>query len=318
MQMPMSDKMLYAQQRLRQRFHAGLHPDHECIVILDVMRLSCHDNPTAAIAALPDFYSLGSHYVRSVNPQWFQPYRRVAWFKHQASGMKIRIESEPLLGSLAPYRVSIYADDQTGLRHQHVFSLLEIMPIATLTFMELAFDFCLTTDVTRKYVRRHGIFGKSWRMVDNNPVRDRWGSAKGTKIAKSYYKGDNASHRVELVFRQRYLRPHKIRDPFDFGRFVQLLPKHHIHFARLDKTKLLHALKNRGLADDDQRRVLCRVTELEADLSVTLRYLRGAVGLKNVRRLLVPLAINKQVREGLEVWAAQWPTTPSRLELVGD
>lgn len=307
--------MLAAQQRLRERFHGGQYPDQKCVVILDVLRITCDEDPTEAIAGLPQSYLLCSHYVRPGNPQWFQPYRRVAWFRHKGSGMKIRVESEPLVGWLAPYRVTLYADDQTGLRSEHVFSVMEIIPEATLTLIELAFDFCLTIDITREFVRRYATFGKSRRVADQNQVRDRWGSSKGTKMAKSYYKGEIASHRVELVFRQRFLRPHGIREPFDFCRFVHLLPHHHIFFARLDKTKLLKALQNKCLAEEEQHRVLCCVTELESDLSLTLRYLRRDVGLTNVRRLLVPLAINRLVCEALERWAEQWPSTPSRLEV---
>jgi hypothetical protein len=315
LQTPLTNKMLEAQRALRRRFHGGNYPGRKCVVIMDKLRLTSDEDPTGAVAGLPDFHSLGSHFVRPVNPTSFHAYRRVAWFHHKFSGMKICIESEPLKGWLAHYAVTMFADDNMGLRRHHVFSLLEIMPGATLTLIELAFDFCLTTEINREFVRRYATFGKSRRVADQNPVRDRWGSPKGTKMAKSYCKWENASHRVELVFRPRFLRHHKIKDVFDFARFVQLLPKRHLYFARLDTPKLLRALENKGLTEVEHQTVLCRISELESDLCATLRYLRRNVGLKNTQRLLVPLAINNAVRAALERWAAQWPTTPSRLEV---
>jgi len=52
---------------------------------------------------------------------------------------------------------------------------------------------------------------------------------------------------------------------------------------------------------------------LEGDVWPTLNYLRLEVGLKNARRLLVPLKTNRLIRDALKEWAAMWPTAPTRI-----
>jgi hypothetical protein len=51
----------------------------------------------------------------------------------------------------------------------------------------------------------------------------------------------------------------------------------------------------------------------QGDVWPTLYYLRLEVGLKNARRLLVPLKINRLIREALKEWPATWPKAPTRI-----
>jgi hypothetical protein len=56
--------------------------------------------------------------------------------------MKFCIESQRRVGWIAPYRVTLIADDKIGLLPGQVFSVLELLPGRfKLTLVEIAFDF---------------------------------------------------------------------------------------------------------------------------------------------------------------------------------
>jgi hypothetical protein len=164
-----------------------------------------------------------------------------------------------------------------------------------------------------EFVRGHGVFGKSQRDLSvKNPACDWWGSKKGGKRVKSYRKDVIAAHRVEFRMRRRFLEPHGINDLFDFSEFVDLLPGHHIHFARLDKQKLATRLQ-RTKNTTEVLSILKQVDALDGDLTAQLKLLRQGAGLNNVRRFLKPVGLNAVVLRALKKWAAQWPKAPKSL-----
>jgi hypothetical protein len=100
--------------------------------------------------------------------------------------MKFLIESDRREAWLRPYRVTLYADDRTGLLPSEVFSVLEVLSDFRMTMMELAFDFA-PDYMDRKFVRNHCLFGKS-RPVPSVNETDYFGTRRGTKRAQSYLK----------------------------------------------------------------------------------------------------------------------------------
>ncbi len=96
------------------------------------------------------------------------------------------MESERREAWLPPYRLTLYADDRTGLLPDEVFSVLEVLPDFRMTMLELAFDFA-PDQVSRKFVREHGLFGKS-RPVASKDGTDYWGTRRGSKRVQSYLK----------------------------------------------------------------------------------------------------------------------------------
>jgi hypothetical protein len=100
--------------------------------------------------------------------------------------MKLLVESARREAWLPPYRLTLYADDRTGLSRDEVFSVLEVLPDFRMTMMELAFDFA-THHVNRKFVREHGLFGKS-RPVEPRGDTDYWGTRRGSKRVQAYVK----------------------------------------------------------------------------------------------------------------------------------
>ena len=310
-----ANKMREAQESLRKRFHSGIASCADCIAILDVLRFVCDENPLPALKQLPAFRTLGSNWVKRPPPGKFQGYGRVHWFRHTGSGMKFCVESERREGWLAPYSVTLFADDRTGLLSQEVFSILEVLPKIRLTLVEFALDFSPLSTVNRDFVRRWGRFGKSQLdFWNDNPAGDWWGSRHGKKRVKSYFKDQICGHRVELRLRSQFLKHYGVRDVFDFPKFLELFPRHHIFFARLDKQRLIERLESNGISAADVSLVLHSVEQMESDLWMTLSYLRRVIGLKNVQRLLIPLKENTIVRDAIKKFAAEWPATPRRLE----
>jgi hypothetical protein len=227
--------------------------------------------------------------------------------------MEICLESKRQEAWLPKYRISFYADDRTGLLATVVLSVLELLPRLSLTFCEFALDFSPLSNVGRQYVLARTVFGKSQRdLATINLTADWWGSRLGAKRIVSYFKDLIWGHRVEFKLRSRFLRHYGIRDVLDFPKLLEILPRRHILFARLDEGRLKKQLRNGGFSTASIAAICQTARQKETDLSATLSYLRRVIGLKNVRRLLVPLATNKLVRQAVEKFAEQWAVAPRR------
>jgi hypothetical protein len=312
--MHITETMRAARESLTRRFHDGFASGKECLTILDVVRFLLSEDPIPALAKLDNVRTVQSHWVKPRSANAFHPYGRVHWFQSTVSRMKFRVESERQNGFVAPFTLTVYADDRTGLLPVELFPLLEVAPTAKLTMAELAFDFSPSSDVTRSFALRQGVFGKSARDLNTqNQFGDWWGSRNGSKRAKSYWKDEVCGHRVEFRMRSQFLKHHGINTVYDVGRLEGILPRRHIFFAELDGERLVKWLEKGGLAESAIRDILRNVIKLNADLTATLRYLRRDVGLKNVRRLLMPLPENRLALNALQEWAAKWPTAPTQL-----
>jgi hypothetical protein len=120
--------------------------------------------------------------------------------------------------------------------------------------------------------------------------------------------------RVELELRSRFLRHYEIRDPYDFGKLVGILPRRHIQFVRVNEKKLVSRLRGMGRKPKPIWEILDDVRLLEGDVWATLNFLRQELAMKNARRLLDPLETNDAVLDALRAWSAMWPTTPAKLK----
>jgi hypothetical protein len=157
-----------------------------CTVKLDRQQLYCIQNPTAALMAVPGFKSLTGHRIDRPADGRFQAFGRVHWFQTTTSQMKVLVESERREGWLPPYRVTLYADDRTGLLPDQVFGVLEVLPDFRMTMLELAFDFA-PEQMNRRFVREHALFGKS-RPVPSVNGTDYYGTRRGSKRVQVYCK----------------------------------------------------------------------------------------------------------------------------------
>ena len=271
---------------------------------LDRLRLSLAQNPTEAFLDHPVFHSLGGHRLKKSDR--FQPYTQAHWFEHRTSGMKFSIESKPPMRWIPPYRITLFGDDKTGLLPEEVFGVLELLVGGfKLTLVEIALDF-EGTKVNRSYIRRYGLFGRS-QPKPSGKVTDYWGTRKGSKLAKSYWKSEIGRFRLELELRSRFLRRHNIEDPYDFQEFAQMLPRHHVWFTRIDDLKLIDHLRRRGLTGEEIIRICRHVDALKKSIHAALSYLHRKVRINNVRRVLTPLRTNQLVRGAFTKFSADWP-----------
>jgi len=120
---------------------ARLAPGTQCVVRLDRLQLVCIENPRPALRDIPGFVRGCSRRIKRRPRTTFQPYGRAQWFWSEKSGMKFAIECEPLHPWIAPYRLTLIADDRSGLGPREVFRIIELLPKFKLTTLELALDF---------------------------------------------------------------------------------------------------------------------------------------------------------------------------------
>jgi hypothetical protein len=119
--------------------------------------------------------------------------------------------------------------------------------------------------------------------------------------------------RVELELRPRFLRHYEIKDPYDFGKLVGILPQRYIYFVRFNEKKLVARLRAMRFRARPIWEILDDVRLLEGDVWATLNYLRQELAMKNTRRFLDPLDTNDLVLDALKKWAAMWPAAPKKL-----
>lgn len=284
--------------------------DQQCTAKLDRFICFCDEDPTRQLMGVTRFKSESSHFIKPYHDGRFQPYSRVHSFRDWHSDMKFKIESRRREPWMPAYRITLYADDRTGLLPEQLFAVLEVIPKFKLSVIEIAFDF--SPSISRTLLRQRVLFGKS-RPAPPKDTTSYWGTPKGSKGVRIYYKKEVDKYRVELELHAKFLRSYRIRDIFDFQKFCEILPTKHIYYARFDEMKLITLLRSMGMSYTEIWKILKDLAVLQGDLWPTLFYLRLEVGLRNARRLLVPLKTNRLIREALKKWAAMWPTAPTRL-----
>jgi hypothetical protein len=161
-------------------------PLADCVVKLDRLQGYIRTKPTNALRGIPGFKSGQAHRIRPPAGGRFQAYGRAHWFESRTSKMKFLLESEQREAWLPPFRLTLYADDNTGLLPDEVFSVLEVLPDFQMTVLELAFDFAPEL-MNRKIARERCLYGKA-RPVQSIDSTDYWGTRRGSKRVQTYLK----------------------------------------------------------------------------------------------------------------------------------
>jgi hypothetical protein len=281
----------------------------DCVVRLDRLQGYCFKDPTSALTNVPGFQSSPVIRLRPARGS-FQPYACVQRFHSARNKATFVIESEPNDRFMFPFRLTFIADDVDGLLSAQLFSVLEITPDFHMTMVELAFDF--TDGLTRQIVRREALFGKC-RPIPSVGNTDYWGTRRGMKRVQCYFKQDVHALRVELELHARFLKYYEIRSPFDFHKFIKLLPMRHIRFGAFSEQKLIRRMNHMGLTARQQQEVLRIVRGWPGFLWGTLNYLRHEWEMDNTLRLLDDSPRNEAVLDALNQWLRGWPATPTRL-----
>jgi hypothetical protein len=247
---------------------------------------------------------------------WKRLYRHSTELKGVDSIRRIYVEHGPNAHWAAPFRVTITPKDGSGLLPGDFLSVLEILTDFKLVLIEVAFDFPLDSIVDVEFVRRRLLSGKMWlkRTVGADKYHQKWGQRGCSKAVRAYAKWEASTLRVELQLHARFLRRKQIKDVFDFQRLPAILLKNHIWFADVDQSNLVARLRRNGIERGKEMEILKQVRARVASLWETLKFMRQALHLTNVNRLLRPLdAVNGVVADALVRLAAQWPGSPTRL-----
>ena len=226
------------------------------------------------------------------------------------------MESEPWEGWLPRFRVTFIADDSEGLTPRELFSVLEVLPRFRLSYLEIAFDFCMESGVSREFVEQHGKFGKTRRNARRREsAGDAWG-ARGARVrAISYTKVEVGGHRVELKLYSTFLRQHRVIDCFDFHKLATILPQRYLYFARIEFRQVNRSLRKTKLDIRARRKALRQARNLKGNLGALLSFLRRDVRIQNAHRFLVAMPENQIATIALRDWCALWPPKPkARLE----
>lgn len=313
--MKLTEKNLTARRTLQRRRDAQDRKDREadthnhpdCVVKGDAMYWACDAVDRKQLSRHPDWHRESDSYLKRGDADDFLPYGRIARYRSTKTQSKVWVYYNPRIRNLANCRIGLFPDDSTGLLPQEVASVLENVMHPVVAKLEVSTDFGISTGVDAPYIRRHFISGKC-----TPDGADQWGRRTGTKFIRSYFKKEIGAHRLELQLNWRFLRTNSINTIFDFPKLAELLPVHHIWFARIDDLKVVERLRKTRAAKRTVK-ILKKVNEAEGDLHAQLQILKRA-GVTNTRRLLAPLEINRVATQALEKWARLWPSSPVSLD----
>jgi hypothetical protein len=160
-----------------------------CRVRLDRLVVTASGIAEELIRRLPGFRRTKKHFLRRRHPKDFLAYGRVTVFEGTTSIRQLIVLSDRKMRRLPYCKVTLIARDETGLEPRDVLSVFGLIADPKLVLVELAFDYGFGSGVTGAYVRQHALFGKS-KPCNVATIRgyDSWGTRKGPKFVRSYYK----------------------------------------------------------------------------------------------------------------------------------
>jgi len=292
--------------RLREAAHLkGVTPVLAARVIIDRTEFTARSFRTDQSGKIPGFVRLTSHPLLQKPGAW-NPYSYIRRFKSLTDKTTVNVLSHPRKPWLEPYRVVMIPDDASGLLPPHALPFWKLTSGQVIRYLEWAVDFPPATQVSGACVQRNGQFGKS-RPLEEEEKYFRYvtyGSKKGGKFIRAYYKYAIDAQRVEFELRQRFLETHAIRSIYDLWKLADILPGAHIRFVRIDDDRVAQRLRN-SAKENKIPETLNRLAELKPRLHDALTYLR-AQGMLNCHRFLVPLSVNKVIRDAAAKFRTDW------------
>jgi hypothetical protein len=93
-------------------------------------------------------------------------YARVCQFHSTTDGTKIYWQYQRLKGWLKPWKITVVADDSTGLSYEQLHAVLKYCRFYRFLTIEIAVDFCSSARIDKRFVRQHALFGKSRRHAN--------------------------------------------------------------------------------------------------------------------------------------------------------
>lgn len=270
------------------------------IIRLDRLRLNSWAKAGAKLPKIGGFKTLKGFRPKPLGKSL--PYGRVLKLKEETSDTKVDWEYERQKGWLRQWRITLIADDKTGLTPSQVRKFVKRCRFYTFLIFELALDFGPGSSVDCEFVKRHALFGKSRRRRDlEHPGEVRYGSRKSGKFVRCYWKPSVNAFRVELEIHSRLLKKGQIETLEDLPDVPYVIRPSHLRFVRINWKALRHYAERKfgGCAD-----VMISKTKRKAYRSIhnALRFLRRQ-GVNNPHRFLVSMRINKTIETALTNWS---------------
>jgi hypothetical protein len=88
-------------------------------------------------------------------------YARCRQLQSLTNDAKIYWQYERLKGWLKPWKITMVADDKSGLSYEEIHKVLKHCCHFRFLTVEIAVDFCPSVGIDKRFVRQHGVFGKS-------------------------------------------------------------------------------------------------------------------------------------------------------------
>ena len=231
-----------------------------------------------------------------------ETYSRARSLRSEKSNARIAWQYARRHGWLRPWRITMTGDDETGIRPADVAAVLEKCLYYRFVLVELAIDFEFGSKVNRKFVKQHGVFGKSRRRTDRGGKGQlRHGARKSGKLVRCYRKKEVQALRVEVELHSQLLKKHHIQELYDLDGVAFVVHPKHFRFVAIRWKALGRYLQARDTGDAD---TIIREAHERAEVSLNraLKYLRRN-GVLNTHRFLRPMQINDSIQKALTKWA---------------
>lgn len=92
-------------------------------------------------------------------------YARSRQFHSITNDVKIFWQYQRQKGWLKPWKITMVADDETGLSYEEIQNVLKHCRYYRFLTIEIAVDFCPSVGINRHFVRQYAVFGKSHRRA---------------------------------------------------------------------------------------------------------------------------------------------------------
>jgi hypothetical protein len=277
--------------------------DANCTVRLDRLILNAVARDKKGILNVPGYKRLNDFMPRRQGKM--AVYDRVSRLRSTTNTSEIAISYKRRVPWVAPQRVTLIADDETGLKPEEIEGVTSQCLTHSLSLVELALDFTPESGVDRKFVVRHGQFGKSRRRSDRGgPDLLRYGGRACPKLVRAYHKEPLNCFRVEIEVHRSLLRKQGLEKVSDLGTVAIRLVPAHAQFVTFRWAKL-EAYLNRKLGREGAG--VYEEARRQADLSLrAARTYLAKKGVTNPHRFLGPLRINRDIKAALRRWAERF------------
>lgn len=136
-----------------------MKPKLSVYVRLDRVQLVSSAPPGQKLPQLEGYKIVRDCYVRCQTTT--ATYARIRYYQSLTNGSAISWQYNRLKGWLRPWKITIFADDESGLSYEEVANVLKHCPHYGFLTVEIAVDFCPSSGVNGGFIRQHAIFGKS-------------------------------------------------------------------------------------------------------------------------------------------------------------